>query len=373
MSTHADTGVALDELIESVAGLDPDVAFVFASPDHTRRIAEVVTRLHAAFPGVHLLGCSAAGCVGGGREVESGASVSLTVGELPGVQATPFHVDVSAAPTTHEQWRELTGAEQACFAFSDPYSFDVAGVLDPMQDAMGQGIVVGGQASGGDDPESHALIAGDEVHRSGLVGLGLSGPLLVDACVAQGCRPIGEPMFVSSVDGNLIAGLNGQPAVDVLRDLFRSLSPHDQHLFRNALFLGVQMREQQEYHPGDFLIRNIVGIPKSGSGLVVAYRPERFSVVQLHVRDSDTAHADVEAALAAQPDLTPAGALLFTCVGRGESLFGESGHDSAAYERRYGDVPLGGFFANGEIGPVQGQPFVHGYTSVFASFREQTD
>lgn len=354
-----------------MAGLDPDVAFVFASPDHTRRVAEVVTRLHASFPGIHLLGATAAGCIGGGREVESGPSVGLTVAELPGVVATPFHVDVSAAPTTHEQWREMTGAEQGCVVFGDPFSFDVAAVLDPLQDAMAEGIVVGGQASGGREPDSHALIAGDEVHRSGLVGLGLSGPLIMDACVAQGCRPIGGPMFVSSCEGNLIAGLDGRPAVDVLRELFTDLSPHDQHLFRHALFVGVQMREQQEYQPGDFLIRNIVGIPKDGRGLVVGYRPERFSVVQLHVRDGDAAEADVKAALAAQPEMSPAGALLFTCVGRGENLFGMPGHDSTAYRNRYGDVPIGGFFANGEIGPVHGQPFVHGYTSVFASFRER--
>lgn len=342
---------------------------MFASPEHTRRLAEVVTRLHAAFPGVHLVGGSAAGCVGSGIEVESGPSLSLTVAEMPGVVATPFHVDVGAAPTTHEAWRELTGAEQACVVVSDPYSFDLAAVLDPMQDAMAQGLVVGGQASGGQAAESHALIAGDEVHRAGLVGLGLSGALKVDACVAQGCRPIGEPMFVSSCDGNLVAGLDGRPAVDVLRDLFKDLSAHDQHLFRHALFVGVQMREQQEYHPGDFLIRNIVGIPKNGSGLVVAYRPERFSVVQLHVRDGDAAAANLSAVLEAEPPDAPAGALLFTCVGRGESLFGVQSHDTGAFRDRYGEVPVGGFFANGEVGPVQGQPFVHGYTSVFASFR----
>ena len=102
---------------------------------------------------------------------------------------------------------------------------------------------------------------------------------------------------------------------------------------------------------------------------MVGYEPERFSVVQLHLRDSDAARENLLAVLASAADAPPpAGALLFSCLGRGQALYGEPGHDSGVFRDVVGDVPLGGLFCNGEIGPVQGQTFLHGYTSVFVTF-----
>ena len=369
LSRNPDTGVAVDEVLDTVTALDGHVGFLFATPHHDRRLEEAVRRMRAAHEGIALLGCTGAGVVGGGVEDEEGPALSLTVGSMPGVRVRPFHVALESLPPDAAAWRDLTGATAGCLVVSDPYSFDLVTVLDALQAAHPEVPIVGGQASGGRGAGEHVLVAGSELHRGGLVGLGLDGPVELGTYVAQGCRPIGDPMFVSSCHENRIVGLDGRPPVDVLRDLYASLSVEDQLRFRTALFVGVQMREQQEYHPGDFLIRNLVGVPRDGRGLVVAYLPERFSVVQLHVRDAEAAREDLEQVLQRTIGTEPAGALLFTCVGRGQGLYGVPGHDSGAFRAHVGSVPLGGFFGNGEVGPVQGHAYVHGYTSVFVTFR----
>jgi small ligand-binding sensory domain FIST len=97
-------------------------------------------------------------------------------------------------------------------------------------------------------------------------------------------------------------------------------------------------------------------------------------VVQFHLRDAATSAHDLEAVLARYqegPPRRPAGSLLFSCLGRGEHLYGRPDHDTAAFQRRLGPVPLGGFFCNGEIGPVHGSTFLHGYTSAFGLFRKR--
>ena len=74
-----------------------------------------------------------------------------------------------------------------------------------------------------------------------------------------------------------------------------------------------------------------------------------------------------------EQERAPDGALMFSCLGRGERLFGEPGHDSRVIEQHLGAVPMGGFFGNGELGPVGGGSWLHKYTTVLACFRSAAD
>jgi small ligand-binding sensory domain FIST len=176
-------------------------------------------------------------------------------------------------------------------------------------------------------------------------------------------------MFVTRAERNVVQGLDGRPPVEVLRELFERSSPDDQRLFRHSLFLGLVMQEaRQQYEQGDFLIRNVMGLdPKSGA-LVVGALVHEGQVVQFHLRDADTSSQDVTSWLR-RYEGHPHGALLFSCLGRGQHLYGVPDHDTDAFRARAGHVALGGFFCNGEIGPVQGTTFLHGYTSAFGLFR----
>lgn len=365
-----------------LGGATPDLVVAFASPDHRDGWAALPKLLAEALGGGLVLGCSAGGVVGAGREVEHRVGLSVTAAVLPGVRLYPFHLDAAASETPEVVAEAIAravpqapGEAPSFVVLPDPMSFDPQPLLGALDRAFPGATVVGGLVSGGRQLGAHALFLGAETHTSGLVGVALTGDVRVDAVVAQGCRPIGEPMFVTAGRGNAIAELDGRPALEALEAVYAGLPEADQRLFRRALFLGVVMRpDRMEYRQGDFLIRNILGLQADTRALLVGARVEPNQVVQLHVRDAATSAADLDALLGrhaqAHPDAPAAGALMFACLGRGAGLYGAPDHDAQAVAAHLGpDVALGGFFCNGEIGPVQDATFLHGYTSVLGVFR----
>jgi small ligand-binding sensory domain FIST len=257
----------------------------------------------------------------------------------------------------------------------EPFSFEPEQFLRELDRTYPRSRKVGGLSSGGRQSGANALFLGSDVYRSGLVGVALSGNIEVETIVAQGCRPIGQPMFVTKCHGNIIWELDGRQAVEVLQELFEGLSSADQELARQSLFLGIAMTEDhQEYRQGDFLIRNLIGMDATRGVIAVAAAVRENAIVQFHLRDARTSAHDLEQLLthyAADGHAAPAGGLLFSCLGRGMYLYGRPDHDTEAARRHLGEMPLGGFFCNGEIGPVHGTTFLHGYTSAFGLFRSR--
>jgi small ligand-binding sensory domain FIST len=199
-----------------------------------------------------------------------------------------------------------------------------------------------------------------------MVGVALRGALELDAVVAQGCTPIGVPMFVTRHQQQVIFDLDGRPAIEVLQRLFESLDVRDRARARYSLLLGVVMDRQREFYDrGDFLIRDLVGIDPQSGALATATPLYKNAVVQFHLRDADTSATELRELMSARAERPrPAAALLFACVGRGRGLFGRPHHDSQLIREQLGaKLPIAGFFCNGEIGPVTGRTHLHGYTS----------
>lgn len=382
LSQARDTEQALEEAAGEVrAGLDaPDLLFAFVSDDHRPYYESVSKGLARSFPGALLVGCSGKSVIGGGHEVEEGPGLALIAAQLPEVSLRPFHLDATPpAGDTREAIRRQVGVEpesRPCFVLlGDPFTADGESYIHHLDEAFPESAKVGGLASGGQEPGQGALFLGDRVHREGFVGVALTGNVDVDTIVAQGCRPVGNPMFVTRCRGNLLQRVDDRAPLEVLSELYARASSEDQALFRSSLFLGIEMRaDQVEYRRGDFLIRNLIGSDGESGALAVAAQLEETQVVQFHLRDARAAAEDLAARLAAYPEQpTPVkGALLFSCLGRGQYLFDVPDHDSGLLQRRLGDVPLAGFFCNGEIGPVERKTFLHGYTSAFGLFRPRS-
>jgi small ligand-binding sensory domain FIST len=203
----------------------------------------------------------------------------------------------------------------------------------------------------------------------------LSGDIEVDTIVAQGCRPIGEPMQITKCDQTLLQELDGKPPLEILHDLNEILSESDKKLLQTSLFLGIEMDPMRDNpKQGDFLIRNLMGIDRESGGLAIGALLRNGQLVQFHLRDKNMSAEDLEVMLTrylSQGNAENAqGALLFSCLGRGQYLYGEANHDTNMFRDKLGDIPLGGFFCNGEIGPVGNTTFLHGYTSSFGIFRK---
>jgi small ligand-binding sensory domain FIST len=365
---------------EQLGPCRPDLVVAFVSPHHAAEFDRVPLRVAEALPGALLLGCSAGGVIGGGHEIEQRPGLSLTAAYLPGVTLTPLFLvneDLPAPGAEPAAWERYVGvggqSAPQFVVLSDPFTFDAEGVVRGLDNAYPGSTTVGGIASGGRAAGSNALFIGERVHRGGLVGVALSGNVAVDTIVAQGCRPIGDPMFVTAGERNVIRALDGRPPLEVLQELHDKLPPRDRQLARHSLFLGIVMKEdRQQYGQGDFLIRNLIGIDQSSGALAIGALVDANAIVQFHLRDAETSAQDLEALLRRHRENDPAptpGSLLFSCLGRGQFLYGRPDHDTDLFRRYFGDVPLGGFFCNGEIGPVHGTTFLHGYTSAFALFR----
>jgi small ligand-binding sensory domain FIST len=365
---------ALDDALAAVRGrlAAVDLAIVFASPELAPAVAPRLAGVGAAT----VIGCSGAGIIGDAHEIEDRPALSITAAELPGVRCVPFCVEPAALPADADAWRARIGVADPAglLVLADPFTCEVQKLIEGLDAAFPRAPKFGGLVSGGRAAGAHWLYADGASFHAGAVGIAFTGDLAIDTVVAQGCRPIGAPMVVTRGEGNLIRELDGKPALEVLEALHDSLAPRDQELLRHSLFVGVEMQDSLVHRESELLVRNIVGVDPESGALGVAARLRPFQVIRFLLRDAETATDDLSRMLEqhrARGLGTVEGALLFSCLGRGERLFGEPDHDSALFRRLVGAAPVGGFFCNGEIGPVGGTTFVHGYTSAFALFRRQ--
>ncbi|TAJ25724.1 MAG: hypothetical protein EPO64_07635, partial [Nitrospirae bacterium] len=168
--------------------------------------------------------------------------------------------------------------------------------------------------------------------------------------------------------------LGGSPALDRLQAVFESLGGEERQMAHRALHLGIVIDEHRaRFERGDFLVRNLIGADRGSGSVAIGDRVQEGQTVQFHLRDAQSASEDLNVLLAAdraKHQKPPLGALLFSCCGRGRGLFGRAHHDIAAVREREGEMPIAGFFAQGEIGPVGGSNFLHGYTASLALFSE---
>ena len=360
-----------------------DLAVVFASSEYASDYAELPAMVAEMLgPQALLLGCTGGGIIGGGTEIEQEPAVSVTAASLPGVNVKPIRLEGDALPDMDappDRWHEALGVdpsdEPQFVLLADPMSFPAQNLLLGMDYAFPSAAKIGGLASAGPGARQNGLFLGRDYHDSGAVGVALSGNIIVETVVAQGCRPIGAPMRITKSDRNFLVELDGQQPFNVLRSIFQDSGQRDRELMQNSLFLGVVMDALiDEPQQGDFLIRNVMGMDQRSGVLAIGEMLKEGQLVQFHLRDAETSADDLTAVLeryAIDNRENPAhGALLFSCLGRGKYLYGKSNHDTEVFQEKVGAaVPLGGFFCNGEIGPVSGTTFLHGYTSSFGIFR----
>ncbi len=355
-----------------------DLGLVFLSPKffpHAKAILEIL-RVHARIP--LLAGCSSQGLIAGGEELEENPGLTLGLYSLPGADLKAFHftqeqVEEASGPG---YWRMETGIEpeqtNGWLAFIDPH-VDSESWLRSWNEGYSPLPVMGGLASGDASDQRMQVYLNGEVYEESGVAISVGGNVTLASVISQGCTPIGETWTLTRVDQNIIQEIGNRPAYEVLAETFNSLPQSEQKIARGNLFIGLVVNEYlEEFHRGDFLIRNLLGAdPKSGSIAVGAF-PRLGQTVQFQRRSAAAAMEDMEELLErAKKKLggaTVYGACLCSCNGRGQNLFGRPNHDAMSVQDRFGPVGLAGFFCNGEIGPIGEKNFLHGYTASLALF-----
>ncbi|PMB08486.1 hypothetical protein CEN49_09760 [Fischerella thermalis CCMEE 5273] len=390
LSTRPSLEAAVADVVQrttSSLSAPADLGLVFISSAFTSEYSRVLPLLAEQLAVPVLVGCSGGGVIGTSlagqtQELEAEPALSLSLAHLPGVDVKAFHVVAEQLPDLDgppSAWIDLIGVTSSptphFILLSASFSSGINDLLQGLDYAYPGSMKVGGQASSGVMGGRIALFCNGRLYEEGTVGVALSGNIVLETIVAQGCRPIGQPYQVTRGDRNIILELDEQAPLFVLRDLIASLSEEDRTLAQNSLFVGLAMDEFKPcLQQGDFLIRDILGVDPAGGAIAIGDYVRPGQRLQFHLRDAEASAEDLEFLLEryqkeqkSQP--AAVGALMFACLGRGAGLYGKPNFDSQLFQRYLNNIPLGGFFCGGEIGPVGGSTFLHGYTSVFGICR----
>jgi small ligand-binding sensory domain FIST len=357
-------------------GGTPSFAMLFASPHYSASAQALVDAVAAETGGVPLIGCVAAAVAGAGREVEAGPAVSLWLASDVGpVETFAMEFVRTASGGAFGGYRFGPDRAGVHLMIADPFTFPAGDLLAHLNQHVPGTVVMGGMASGGLRTGRSRLFAGGRVLTAGAVGAHLPGAE-IQPLVAQGCRPVGDPFTVTRADRNLIFELGGRPPLGRLRELAAALPARDRDLLAQGAHLGLVIDEYQaEPGQGDFLVRGVAGADPESGAIAVAGEVEVGQTVQFHIRDAESADEDLrrtlERAATALGDRRAAGALLFTCTGRGSRMFGAPDHDAGLLAQTLGQIPVAGFFCDGELGPVGGRNFLHTFTASIALFPAQ--
>ncbi|WP_018653066.1 FIST signal transduction protein [Actinomadura flavalba] len=364
-------GAAEKAVGQALASLDgpPDLVFVFITGDDPQAVADAALRATDVAGARAVLGCSSGGVIGDGRGVEGVGAVSAWAGVLPGARLEPFRLETLKAEDRLIVVGMPEGQDDDVVGvlLADPYSFPVDAFVERSGEALPGLPLVGGMADG--ERGDIRVFVNGEVFDEGAVGVVLGGAVTAATVVSQGARPIGPDMVVTRSDENVLYELAGAPALEKLEEIVLTLSDEEQELAGQGLLIGVAMDEYADEHErGDFLVRGVVGADTHAGALAIGDVVEVGRTVRFQVRDASAADADLTGLLD-RFDLSPVeGALLFSCNGRGQATFPDSGHDARLLNRAFAGAGVGGFFAAGEIGPVAGRNHVHGFTASILAF-----
>jgi small ligand-binding sensory domain FIST len=366
--------ITAEELLSEIGG-KVTCGFAFVSPEYQPFIGDFLelVQLHGHVP--TLIGCSGSGLIATAKEAEGSPGFSLLFLHLP---ETTLHIASFTQGELQsldgaEAWHDATGVRpcdvDGWIALADPSTTPIEPWLTDWNAAYPKVPTIGGLASGGSSGEEMFVYRDRELVES-VVALGFKGGVRIQTVVSQGCRPIGEALPVTGADRNIVTTLGSRPAYERLVETIEALSPLEKGLAAEGnLFAGLAMSEYiDEFKTGDFLVRNILAADPESGAVAIGALPRVGQTLEFQLRDRHSAHEELQRLLLAKrrQAVKPFASLVFSCTGRGRYLFGESDHDAGALADYFGHHPSAGFFCNGEIGPVGGRNFVHGYTASMA-------
>ncbi len=371
VTSHA-TGEVTGAVLETI-GDRPDLVMVTATPPHAGALEDIVATIAAVLHPLAIIGCAAESVLGTGHEIEETPAISLWAGRVGPLAPVTLRATRLADESWHfDGWPDAFAFDPGALVLvADPFTFPADEFLTWLRDRHPSLPVVGGNASGGRGAGGTRLVAGEQVVSTGATGVLLGPGIDLEPVLSQGGRAYGRPLTVTRSDRNIIFEVAGTPAMECMVDQIKGhLSPADVvGIESNGLYVGRLIDERVDHPgPGDYLVRSVLGVDRATGAVAVDDQVPLGSTVRFHVRDAETAHRELRTLLSTR---RAEAALVFSCSGRGTRLFDDAHHDAAELQGALGSVPVGGFFAAGEFGPVGGRNFVHGFAASVALLRQR--
>jgi len=349
-------------LARTRGGAQGDLGFVYLADELAGDTDRIVDYLREQSGIAHWSGCVGMGLCSNGRETygEPALSVLLTPFSSERFRMIPaIDQDPGDWLATTRDWRRRQLASIA-IVHGDPSSTGLPQLLSGLSDGLEGGFLIGGIASAEQLPVQIA----DRAVGGGLSGVLFAGDVGIQTGLTQGCSLIGGRHRITACERNLIETIDGQPALDVFKETIGEVLARDLQRVGGYIFAALPVTGSDT---GDYLVRNLIGIDPDRGLLAIGDLVEPGQEIQFARRDADTAREDLERMVR---DLTgrlpgpPRGGLYVSCLGRGRNLFGDDSAELRLVRDLLGDVPLSGFYANGEISHNR----LYGYTGVLSLF-----
>lgn len=358
-----------------------DLALLFATTDYQAEYPTLLATVREVSGAPSAVGCSGMAVITSDGEFEGEPGVAVLVVASDALRARSLLAPVGASEasspgaTIRRLIDPLPDGPRLLILLPDPFSVQMARLLAEIEEDASVLPIVGGAASGRHGERRSFQWQGPEITVQGAAGLLLTGDFALRLGVAQGCQPIGQPSRISRAQGNKIVELGGRPALERLQETVAALPKQEAERAAHSLFAGIALEEAE--HPigqGDLLVRPLVGVDPNSGIVAVAEQVREGQTIQFVLRDARAARADMrrmlESLYAATCRIRPRFGFYFNCLGRGVGLYGDPNHDLTLIKEFFGDLPLIGFFGNGELAPVGGRNYAHSYTGVLAIIGE---
>jgi len=331
----------VDECAQRIGRRGEGLGFVYFTDALVEHASEILEMLRERTGVADWVGTVGTGVLATGAEYQDEAAIAVMVSDL---DASSYQVFSGRSPLK---------AANANFAVvhADPAAPDVAGLVSDLSSKIASGYLVGGLSSS----RTRTVQIANHVLSGGLSGVAFGAEVGVATRLTQGCWPLPGRFRVTACEENVIATLNGRPALDVLKDAIGSE--------KIEVLVGLPVPGSDT---GDFLARNLVGVDPKNKLIAISELVEPGSELVFCRRDGAAARRDLErvAGELKRQAQAPRGALYFSCTARGEHMFGSRGAELGLVRQALGEVPLVGFFCNGEISHDR----VYGYTGVLTLF-----
>jgi len=333
---------------------EASLGFVYVSDQHALHFADIIRTLKAQTTVPHWTGTIGSAVCATNTEYYDQAGLVVLITDIP-----TEHFQVFANPQAINT-TEQSDTARVAVVHGDPRNGQIATTIAQLPDNMGNGYLVGGLTSS----QTHFFQLADELCESSLSGVVFDEQVPIMTGLTQGCSPVGATHTLTACDSNIAISIDQRPALEVMKEDIGEILARDLSRIGGYIFAGFPVADSDT---GDYLVRNLLGLDPQSGALAIGDYLQVGSPIMFCKRDGRTAVEDLQRMVNKLKDRVRAdikGALYFTCLGRGQHMFGEPHRELQLISEILGDIPLAGFYANGEIAGSR----LYGYTGVLTLF-----
>jgi small ligand-binding sensory domain FIST len=356
----ADWREAAQSCLAQLGSGSANLGFLYVTDMLADHMADVLTLFRQSTGVQHWIGAVGIGICATGREYLDEPAIAVMLGDFEPGSFKVFSGISVEGEVDPEKLHCANAPANIAIVHADPYDQSVGDLIGRIAERVASGFLVGGLTSS----RRQNLQVADEVVDGGVSGASFTDAVAVATRLTQGCTPIGPRHVITASQRNVIISLDGNPALDVLREDVGDTLARDLNRVGGVIFAGLPIPGSDT---GDYLVRNLVGIDPENKLVAIGELLEPGTGIMFCRRDSETARDDMKRMLESISKglySKPRGGVYYSCLGRGAGLFGPDSAELKLIRESLGDFPLVGFFCNGEISHNR----LYGYTGVLMLF-----